>query len=314
MVVGLCHLEVLVACVLRNGKVFSYGRGVIFFHNRTAHATAHARRHFDKGVMNIAVFDILKRRDTVLDSVDSHILIAGSVEIHGFKHAARSREESCPALSLRIHLFFESNTLAAEPLGEFLVGEHGVHYAVVMRSLVLFSNARPYKHGFCTGVTFFEVLAVRLHRRKHVGEIRKFFWEILLYEQVDRMATRRDDYISLLFSQKSVVLVFDDGSAQSGFLNVGESEFFERSAHSVYAHALVVCDKGRSERNVDGICLQKHLDLFGFVDNFLCVLRTDHEAVTAQNTLVADDVRLITREANCFDGAMANTLIAVFAV
>ena len=183
-----------------------------------------------------------------------------------------------------------------------------------MLRLVLFCHARSDKHGFCARVTLFQVRAMRLHRRKYVGKIWQFFGEILLYEQVYSVATRRYDYISLFLSQKSVVLVFDDGCAQSRFLNVGKTQLFEGFAHRVYAHALVVCDKGRREADVNGIGLQKHFDFFGFVDDFLCVLRTYDETMSAQNALVADDVRLIARKAYCFDGAMTYAFIAVFAV
>ena len=110
------------------------------------------------------------------------------------------------------------------------------------------------------------------------------------------------------------VLVFDDGCAKSRFLDVGKSQLFEGFAHRVYAHALVVCDKGRREADVNGIGLQKHFDFFGFVDDFLCVLRTHDETMSAQNALVADNVRLISRKAYCFYGAMTYALIAVFAI
>ena len=60
--------------------------------------------------------------------------------------------------------------------------------------------------------------------------------------------------------------------------------------------------------------MQKHADLFGFVDDFLCVLRTYYEAMTAKDTFVADDVRLVAREANRLYRAISDALVAVFTV
>ena len=287
---------------------------MIFFHNRSAHAASHTRGHLDKRMMNVAVFDVFKRGYAVFYAVDRHISIAGSVKVHGFQNTARGREKSRSALLLRIHFFFKNDAFVIEPFGEFLVGQNGVDDSVVVGRLVLFCDARTDKHGFCARMTAFQIRTMRLHRRKYVGKIRKLFGEILLYEQIDGVAARGYDDISLFFSQKSVILVFDDGCAQRGFLDVRKTELFERGAHGVDAHSLIVCDEGRRKRHVNGIGLQKHSDFFGFVDDFLCVLRTHDEAVSAQNALVADNVRLIARKAYGFYGAMAYALIAVFAV
>jgi hypothetical protein len=46
----------------------------------------------------------------------------------------------------------------------------------------------------------------------------------------------------------------------------------------------------------------------------LGVLRANDEALTAQDAFIFDNVRLVAGKTNCFDGAMANTLIAVFTV
>ena len=116
--------------------------------------------------------------------------------------------------------------------------------------------------------------------------------------------------ISLFSSLKSLSYC-----AESGLFNVGKTEFFERVSHRAYSDAFVIGYKRRSERHVNRVSrIDKHFRFFRLVDDFFCVLRTHDETVTAKNALVTDYVRLISRKANGFDGAMSDTFVAVFAV
>ena len=51
-----------------------------------------------------------------------------------------------------------------------------------------------------------------------------------------------------------------------------------------------------------------------FIDNLLRVLGTDYKALTAQNALIADYVRLVAGKAYGFHGTMAYAFVAVFAI
>ena len=313
--IGLIHLEIFLARIVCHGEILSDGRRMVFFHNRSAHATSHARRHLYESVMNVALLDVFERGNAVFYAVDRHIVVAGRVKAHRLENTARCWEESCSALPCVVHFVSERDAFFVEPLCQFFIGQHGVNDALIVRRLVLFCNARSDKHGFCAGVSFLYVRAMRLHGRKHVRKIGQFVGKILLDEKIDRMAARRYDDIALFFSQKSFVFVFYNRCAESGLFNVGKSELFERISHCADAHAFIIGNKRRSERHVHRVSrIDKHSCFFRFVDDLFCVLGANHKAVTAQNAFVAYDVGLVARKAYGFYGAMTNAFVAVFAV
>ena len=134
-------------------------------------------------------------------------------------------------------------------------------------------------------------------------------------QKIDGMAAGGDDDISVLFAKNSIVFIFHDGCADCRFFNVVKSELFERAAHGLNSHALIVGDKGGSEADYNRVAaLEKDTSLFGSVHDLLGVLRANNKAMAAENTLVADDMSLVTRESDGLDGTVANTFIAVFAV
>ena len=103
-----------------------------------------------------------------------------------------------------------------------------------------------------------------------------------------------DDYISFFLTEHTLVFRLDDGGADSGLLNVEEAQLLERFAHTVDADIVVIGDKGRCQTDHNGVAaLQQYLDLLGLVHDLLGILRANHKALTAQHTLVADDVGLI---------------------
>jgi hypothetical protein len=129
------------------------------------------------------------------------------------------------------------------------------------------------------------------------------------------MAARRDDDVSRIFTEHSVVLRFDDTCAHRRFLHVEKAEFFERGAHTAYTDTFVIGGKGRRKADVNGIArLDKHSHLFRFARYFFGVLRTYDEAMAAKDTFVPYNVRLVARKAYGFDRAMPYALIAVFTI
>ena len=109
------------------------------------------------------------------------------------------------------------------------------------------------------------------------------------------VATRADDDIPVFLAEHSFILVLNDGRADRGFLNVGKTELFERSAHRFDSDSLVIGNKRRSKADNDGIsALNQNLYLFGAVHDLLRILRTSNKTTAAQNTFVTDDVRLVT--------------------
>ena len=113
------------------------------------------------------------------------------------------------------------------------------------------------------------------------------------------MTAGRDDYIVALLPYHSLIFIFNYSCADGCFLDVVEAELLESLTHCADTHALIVSYERRSKADNNGVtALQKHLDLFCFVNDLLSVLRTDHEALTAHNTLVADYICLITGKTN----------------
>ena len=113
----------------------------------------------------------------------------------------------------------------------------------------------------------------------------------------------------------SFVFAFYDRRSECGLFRIVKSEFFERFAHGAYPDAVVVRYKGRSDAHDNGIsALQKNFYVFGFIDYFFRVLRTDNETLSAKDTFVSDNMRLVSRKSDRFYGAMPDALVAVFAV
>ena len=133
--------------------------------------------------------------------------------------------------------------LLFQPFGKLLESKHVIRVPFVIRRLVLFSNARSDENDFRVGVTTFDVLRVRLHRRKNVRKIRKFRGEIFLNKKVYRVTARSNNNVAFFVAEQSFVLVFDDRRADGSLLRVRKPEFFERGTHTVDSDALVVSDK-----------------------------------------------------------------------
>ena len=210
---------------------------------------------------------------------------------------------------------FERDLLVAQPVGQFLKGQHRVHQAVGAGRLVLLGHAGADEDGLAAGVAALDVLAMRLHGGEHVGQVGQHRGEILLDQQVDRVAAGGNQQIGLVFRELALIFLLDDGCADGGFLDVAEAQLDQRLAHRLDAHAVVVGHEGGGQADIDVLAaLQHDLDLFALADDLLGVLRTDHEAVTAQYALVSDNMRLIAREANGLHRAVADAFVAVFAV
>ena len=313
---GLIYREVLLTRKVRHRDIVAdRRRAMVFFHNRTADTASHAGRHLNKALMYLSVLDIPQRGNTVFNPVKGYVGISGYILSHRFQHSARGGEEARAAFGIIGYVFLKRDVLALKPMRELLKCEDGVHDTRIMLSLVLFSDARTDKYRFRVWNTLFDICAMSLHRRHNVSQIFQLCGIIFLYKKIYRVTAGGDDDISVLLAKHTLVLVFNDGSADSGFLHVSKPKLLQRVAHRLYSNALVVCDKGGGKTDDNRIsALEQYAHLFGFVNYFLCVLGTHHEAVTAQNTLVADNVSLISRKADRLNGAMADTFIAVFTV
>ena len=93
------------------------------------------------------------------------------------------------------------------------------------------------------------------------------------------------------------------------------SQLLQSAAHGLNANALVVGDEGGGQADVHGsAALEQDASLLGAVHDLLGVLGAHHEAVAAEDALVADDMGLVAREANGLHGAMADALMAVLTV
>ena len=129
------------------------------------------------------------------------------------------------------------------------------------------------------------------------------------------MTTRRNDHIASLFAQKTVILALDDRCADRGFLRIVKAEFFQCAAYGFDACAFIVCDKRRSQTHHNRVAaLNQYAHLFDAACNLLGVLRTDNKTVSAQDTFIPDDVRLIARKADGFDRTVTNALVTILTV
>ena len=121
--------------------------------------------------------------------------------------------------------------------------------------------------------------------------------------------------ISLFLGKHTLVFRLYYGRADGGLLDIEKAKLLKCSAHRFYSHTLIVCNKRGGKADDYGIsALKQDSRFFRSVNYFLCILGTNDKAVAAQNALVSDNMRLVSREANCFYGAVADALVAVFAV
>ena len=265
--------------------------------------------------MQLAVFNVLESGDTVFDTVDGQIGVAGRVLFHGLENAAGGWEETCAGVLIGIPLLFQRDLFFIQPLGQFLKGHDRVHNTLVMLGLVLFGHAGADENRLCLRHTALDIRAVGLHGRLHVRQIFQRFRVIFLDQQVDGVAAGGDQNIPLFFLEHPFVFPLDHGSAQRGFLHAGEAQLFQCDPHTVDAHAVIIGGEGGGQTDDDRrAAVEQHLHLFPLIHDLLRVLGADHEALAAQDAFVADDMGLIAGKADGFDRAMPNALIAVFAV
>ena len=269
-------------------------------------------------MMYLPAFNVPQGGDAVVHSVYRHARVffrAGNILPHGLEYAACRREETGTALLGIIHIRFQLYVRGLQPAGQLLEGQHGVHQPGVMLCLVLLGDAGTDEYRPCVRMPAPDIGAVRLHGRQDIREAVQLCREVLLNQQIDRVAAGADDDIAVVLCQHPLVLRLDDGRADGGLLHVGKAQLFQRFAHPADPDPVIVCNEGRGETDIDRRAgLDQHPCLFGFVHDLFGILRTDHEALTAQNTLVADDVRLVAGEADGLDGAVPDALITVLAV
>ena len=129
------------------------------------------------------------------------------------------------------------------------------------------------------------------------------------------MTAGRNKNISFLFCEHAFIFLFDDRCTECRFLCIVKAEFFQRSSHAFDACTFIIRNKRRRKADDDRItALQENTYFFRTVYDLFCVLRANNEALTAKNTFIADDMRMIPRETNRLYRAMADAFIAIFAV
>ena len=121
--------------------------------------------------MKSASFNITQSGDTILRSINSHICVARVLGIHCLEDSARRREKSCTAVFVPIHFRLKLYILSFEPVCKLVKGQNGINDTLVILSFVLLGNARSDKYSLCIRDSLFDILAMRLHRRKNVRKI-----------------------------------------------------------------------------------------------------------------------------------------------
>jgi hypothetical protein len=85
--------------------------------------------------------------------------------------------------------------------------------------------------------------------------------------------------------------------------------------HRFNSDTVIIRDKGRRKADNDRVAaLKQNSCLFGTVYYLFGILRAHNKATSAQNTLITDDMGLISRKAYGFNGTIANTFIAILAI
>ena len=129
------------------------------------------------------------------------------------------------------------------------------------------------------------------------------------------MTAGRYDNVSYVLLEHTLVFVLNYGCTDCGLLNVGKSEALKCAAHRGNTYSVVICDKRGSKADDNGITrLNKDAYLFDTVCDLLGILRALDNAVTAENTLVADDMSLVSRKADSLYGTLSYTAEAGFTV
>ena len=312
--VGLFHLKVLIAGIFGYRRIVFYRRTVIFFHYRTADAAADARRHLYEALVNRAAFDVFQRGYTVFHAVDCHVGIIGHF-CHSLENSAGGGKKSRATEFVAVGFSLYRNVFGFHPLCKVFVRQNSVNQSFVVFRLVLFGDARTDKHDFCVRNTLFNVRRMCLHRRHDIGKTGDFFGKILLNKQIYRMTARRNYNVAIFGSHHFFVFGFNYRRAYRRFFNVIKAQLFKCFFHCGYTHAVVVCDKRRSEADDNGSSgLNEYANLFGFGRNLLGILRTHHKTLPAKNTFVTYDMRLVARKSNGLYRAVTDTFITVLTI
>ena len=98
-------------------------------------------------------------------------------------------------------------------------------------------------------------------------------------------------------------------------LSVRKTKLLQCLAYGVYAAVIPAGIERRSNACDNGsVALEHYAHSLGIVNDFLRVLRADDEALAAQDAFIADNMRLMSGEADGLDGASAYASMAVLAV
>ncbi|MPM52832.1 hypothetical protein SDC9_99595 [bioreactor metagenome] len=156
---------------------------------------------------------------------------------------------------------------------------------------------------------------MRNHRRNDGRKAAKKLRIIFSNEQVDARAARGNDDVPVALAELLFIFALDQRGSNSGLLRVSKTEPDQGFSQRLEAALLKIGHKRwRKARNYGMLSHKQRFYALRSVRNLLGVLRADNEALAAENALLADDMRLIGGEANRVDRAVANALIAVFAV
>ena len=266
-------------------------------------------------MMYLSAFNILERRNAVFGSVNGHVGIIGIVLGHGLEYTAGGWEESCPAVLVAVHFLFKLDFFVFEPFGQLVKGQHGVRKALIMLGLILFGNTGSHKYNFGIRITPFYVLTVRLHGRKNIGQKIKRFWKIFLNKKIDRVTAGGNNNVPGSLVYHTLIFGLDNGGTHRRLLHIIKAQFLKRLTHGADTHTLIICHKRRGKTDYYRfLSLHEYPDLFGLVHNLLGILRADHKALTAKDTLVSYNIGLVSRKSNGLYGTVPNTFITVFTV
>jgi len=156
---------------------------------------------------------------------------------------------------------------------------------------------------------------MRDHRGYDRGKTGQKLRKVLLDHQVHGGTAGGDDNLHFTLCDQRLILPLDKRRTQRGFLRSKEAQLFKRRFHPGNADARKGCGEGGGDACDHGRGrLKQAFCPRGVVAHDLGILGTNEEALSAEDALVRDNLRLVFGKADGLGRAVADAFIAVFAI
>ena len=281
-------------------------------HSRPLNAGALAGAHLQKISLDVVVPDGIQNFHAAGQAVQrNRLVIPPGLLGNGLQDAAGHRIEPCQRLMhlLGFGVFLaKGNSLFFHPVLELFKHENRLD-AAGLRRLLLFGNAGAQEHHLdAAAIELAHHLGVGHRRRDHRRQAGNQLGIVFLHQHDDGRTAGGDDILHFVFFDQPGKLLGNPSRPNGRLFHMGEAQLFESGGELRKAGSRICGNIGR--RHADehlGSALQEFLDLGNVAVDLLGVLVTYH-------TGVLHDPGLLVMERNRLHGAVADALIAAFAV